>query len=499
MQVIETKADGLKRQYRVTVEAREIEEKIEQKLESLRGTVKMKGFRPGHVPKNLLRKMYGESLTNEVRMDTIQDSVRNALESQAVRPALQPQIDNLSGGTDGEDLAFDLNVEVLPKVEAPDFSTLEVEKPVAQVDEESIDEALQRLAEQQKSFEPRPAGEAAQSGDRVTLDIEVHSGEERIDTLSGEDISVVLGSTYVMPGLSEKLEGATEGEERTFDLTLPEQYPLEKLRGQSVAVRARVKQVAAPKVPEVDEELAKGIGFEDLEGLRNAVRGRIENDFQAASRAKVKRALLDSLDDMVQFEVPEGMVEQEFQGLWAQAHPEEARGQAGHDHDHGDDHDHAHHDHAHHDHDHTHDHEHDHGHGEAEAAAQEVFPPAGAEPESEERQKEREELRRIAERRVRLGLLLAEVGQSNQLNVTQDEINRAVMDQARSMPGREKIVFDFYKNRPEALNQLVAPILEEKVVDFILELAKVSEREVSREELFRDPNDEETEEQAATA
>jgi trigger factor len=257
MQVIETKAEGLKRQYRVTVEAQEIQGKIEEKLESLRGTVNMKGFRPGHVPKSLLRKMYGDSLSNEVRMDTIQDSVRNALETNAIRPALQPQIENLSGGTDGEDLAFDLNVEILPKVEAPDFAALELERPTTLVDEESVDQALQRLAEQQKTFEPRPADEPAQNGDRITLDIEVHSGEERIDQLSGEDISVVLGSTYVMPGLSEKLQGAKEGETREFDLTLPEHYPLEKLRGQAVSVRAQIKQVAAPKVPEIDEELAQ--------------------------------------------------------------------------------------------------------------------------------------------------------------------------------------------------------------------------------------------------
>jgi trigger factor len=216
------------------------------------------------------------------------------------------------------------------------------------------------------------------------------------------------------------------------------------------------------------------------------VRGRIEHDFQAASRAKVKRALLDRLDEMVRFEVPEGMVEQEFQGLWAQAHPEDTRRQAGHDHDHVHGHDHDH-DHDHHD----HAHDHDQGHEAAEAS-----PAAEAEPESEERQKEREELRRIAERRVRLGLLLAEVGQSNQINVTQEEINRAILEQARSMPGQEKMVIEYYRRQPEAMNQLMAPILEEKVVDFILERAKLSEREVSREELFRDPDDEGGEEKA---
>lgn len=478
MQVTETKTDGLKRQYRVTVEAQEIEAKIAQRLETLRNTVRMKGFRPGRVPKDLLLRLYGDSLRQEVRGETIEESVRNALESQSVRPALQPRIDNLSGGESGQDLAFDLDVEIFPSIELPDFSDVALEKPIATVDDEPVDETLQRLAQQHRTFAPRAEGDEAQDGDRLTIDIEVKHGDERIDQISGEDIQVALGSSYVLPGLSEALAGAKAGETRTFDLTLPEAYPLEKLRGEQVAVRAEIKEVAAPSDPIVDEELAKNMGFDALDTLRDAVRKQIEHDFQAASRARAKRNLLDQLDAKVSFDLPQGMVEQEFRGLWHQAHPEDARRELEalyrqdpeHAHDH--------------DHDHAHDHDHEHEHAPA------ANPPAEPEAESPEREKEREELRRIAERRVRLGLLLAEVGRANALNVTQEEINRAILEQARGMPGREQAVFDFYRNRPEAVNQLVAPILEEKVVDYILELAKVSERQVSREELFRDPDDE---------
>jgi trigger factor len=474
MQVTETKTDGLKRQYRVTVEAQEIEAKVTQRLETLRDTVRMKGFRPGRVPKDLLLRLYGDSLRQEVRGETIEESVRNALESQSVRPAMQPRIDNLSGGDDGQDLAFDLDVEVFPAIDLPDFSEIALEKPVATVDDAPVDEVLQRLAQQHRTFAPRAADDKAQDGDRLTIDIEVKHGDERIDQISGEDIQVALGSSYVLPGLSEALVGAQAGETRTFDLTLPEAYPLEKLRGENVAVRAEVKEVAAPSDPAIDDELAKNMGVDSLDALRDAVRKQIEHDFQTASRARAKRNLLDQLDTKVSFDLPQGLVDQEFGSLWHQAHPEDARREleALYQQDHG------------HDHDHDHQHSHDHDHTPAVAAATEP------EADSPERAKEREELRRIAERRVRLGLLLAEVGRSNELTVTQEEINRAVVEQARTMPGREQAVFDFYRKRPEAVNQLVAPILEEKVVDYILELAKVSERQVTREELFRDPDDE---------
>jgi trigger factor len=478
MQVTETKTDGLKRQYRVTVEAQEIESKIAQRLETLRSTVRMKGFRPGRVPKDLLLRLYGDSLRQEVRGETIEESVRNALESQSVRPAMQPSIDNLTGGESGQDLAFDLDVEIFPSIELPDFSEIALDRPVATVDDAPVDEVLQRLAQQHRTFAPRAEDEQAQDGDRLTIDIEVKHGEERIDQISGEDIQVALGSSYVLPGLSEALTGVRAGETRIFDLTLPEAYPLEKLRGESVAVRTEIKEVAAPSDPSVDDELARNMGFDSLDALRDAVRKQVEHDFQTASRARAKRNLLDQLDTKVSFELPPGMVEQEFRGLWQQAHPEDARRELEalyqQDHEHG---------HAH-DHDHDHSHAHDHDQAPADTAA------ASTETDSPEREKERDELRRIAERRGRLGLLLAEVGRTNEINVTQEEINRAVVEQARSMPGREQVVLDFYRKRPEAVNQLVAPILEVKVVDYILELAKVSEREVSREELFRDPDDE---------
>jgi len=448
MQVTETHSDGLKRQLKVVVDAGEIGARFNARLDEIKDRVQLKGFRKGRVPKQHLKKVFGRSLMGEVLQQTIEEKSRAALSERNERPAFQPQISlpedqqEIEKVMSGQaDLAFDMSFEVLPEVNLVDFAELKLERPVAEVDDKAIEEALNQLAERSTSYESAE-GRAAEKGDRLTVDFVGKIDGEPFEGGSAEGVNIVLGQGGFIPGFEEGLEGAKAGEERTVKATFPENYPEKSLAGKEAAFDVKVKDVAAPKRPAIDDEFAKTLGAEDLGKLRELVSEQLKREYEQASRAKVKRALLDELDKRHDFALPPSLVDREFEGIWRQV--TESLQQAG-----------------------------------------RTF-----EDEGKTEEQAREEYRKIAERRVRLGLILGEVGEKAEIQVTQDEMRRALVEQARRFPGQERFVYEFYEKNPGALSELRAPIYEEKVVDHILGKVKLEDKTVSREELFKQDEEE---------
>jgi trigger factor len=491
MQVTETSAEGLKREFRVVVPAGEFEEKVTSRLGEIGRTIQLRGFRPGKVPMQILRQRFGNSVRGEVLESTLQDTSADAIREHNLRPALPPKVDIVSF-SEGTDLEYKMSLEVLPDIPAPSFADLDIERLVVEVPDEDVDRAVERIAEQQRKTEV--AERPAESGDIIVVDIEGRSGEQEIPGASGKDRQVVLGSAGFIPGFEEQLIGAAAGEHRTVRVTFPEDYGAPDFAGKDAVFEVDVKEVRQRLPLVIDDELGKAVGLESLAELRQEVRQQMQRDYEGASRLRLKRSLLDKLAQNYDFAVPPGMVELEFESIWRQYEEEKARAaqpEAA-------------------------------GSGAApeaiegprgevasaespETATGEAGVPAPPpEPESEvgggaaedgEQQAgstENEEAvkadyRRIAERRVRLGLLLAEVGRSNNITVTQDELNQAITREARRHPGYERQVLDFYRQNPEAVGHLRAPIFEDKVVDFIVELAKVEERKISPQDLLSLP------------
>jgi len=459
MQVTEIKAEGLKREYSVILDAADIDQKIDGKLKEISQKIRMPGFRPGKVPPSLVRKMHGDAIKAEVLEETVNETSQKAFDEQSVRPAIQPSID-VKKFDIGEGLEYTINVEILPKIEVKDLGGMELEKLVADVPAEEIDEALTRIADQNKKFEAiEDKKKAAASGDAVIIDYVGKIDDVAFDGGSATDAQLVLGSGMFIPGFEDQLIGAKPDEDRKVEVDFPADYGAAELAGKRAVFDVKVKEVRQAVTPAIDDEFAKAMGLETVDALRDAVRDQIQKDYSSLSRLRLKRSLLDKLADSYDFEVPEGMVDAEFNQIWSQVSAEQ-----------GEEHDHAH------DHDHDHEHDHDHSHEHA------------AEPEIDEEQ--RTEFMGIAERRVRLGLLLSEIGTKNNISVGQDEINREMANQARRFPGQEQQVFDFFRKNPSALAQLQAPLFEDKVVDFIIEMAKINERTVSKEELTADPDEE---------
>jgi trigger factor len=443
MQVTETLSEGLKREFTVVVPAADLESKVSGKLKDLAGRVRLPGFRPGKAPVTLLRKTYGRAVLGEVLEETVSSATQQTLQERSVRPALQPRIE-VKSFDEGKDLEYTIAVEVMPEVEPGDFRAVSLEKLVAEVADEEIEERLAAMAEQMKSFAEVAEGQAARSGDAVVIDFKGSIGGEAFPGGSGTDFELVLGSGSFIPGFETQLEGVKKGDRRTVEVGFPEDYGHKPVAGKQASFEVEVKQVKAPLPTAVDDELAKRLGMENLEALRKTVRQQIEREYAALTRSRLKRALLDALASAHDFPVPPGLVETEFESIWKQVREERERRKAA---------------------------------GE---------PPESAKPEDEEKA----EYRSIAERRVRLGLLLAEVGQRNNVSVSQDELNRAMAEQARRFPGQERQFVEFFQKNPQAQAALRAPILEEKVCDFILEMAQVTERKVTVEELMRDPDEE---------
>lgn len=440
MNITETSADGLKREYKVVISAQDIEQKVNGRLDELRRTVQLPGFRPGKVPVAVIKQRYQGGVLAEVLEDAISDSSRQALSERGLRVALQPKIE-VDKYEEGGDLSYTMGVELLPDIEPGDFAGIELEKPVAAVEDKAVDEALERLASAQSTQAPVTEDRPAELGDIAVIDFAGSVDGEALPGMDGKDYPLELGAGRFVPGFEEQLVGAKVGEHRTINVTFPEDYPHERLKGAATVFEVDVKELRKNVPAELTDELAKEFGMESLEKLREAVGDRIKGEYANVSRQRVKRQLLDKLAEGHSFEVPAGMVDIEFEGIWNRLQEELKNGTAGED--------------------------------------------AG---KSEDELKA--EYRAIAERRVRLGLLLSEVGRRNNIQVTQDEVNRALIAEARRFPGQERQVFEFFKQNQQALDSLRAPIFEDKVVDFILELAKVNEKTVSVEELMTDPDEE---------
>jgi trigger factor len=443
MQVTETGAAGLKREYRVVVSATDLEARVNERLDDLKGRVQLRGFRPGKVPVAHLKKIYGKSAMAEVIEAAVREANNKIVSDNGLKLATEPKVvlPSEEGAVEGviagnSDLAYTVEMEILPPIALMDFKTMKLERLRADVTEAEIDQALQALADQNKPFAPKAEGAA--NGDRVTISFQGTMDGKPFDGGSGDDVPMLLGSGRFIPGFEENLVGLKAGESRTFDIKFPDNYSAPALAGKDATFAVTVKTVEAPGEVTLNDDFAKSLGLDSLSKLRDALRERIERDYAAASRQKLKRAMLDQLDEHHKFEPPPSLVEQEFDNVWS-AIENDLKQQ------------------------------------------NRTFADEGTTEEEA-----REEYRAIAERRVRLGLVIAEIGEKNNINVTEEQLRAAVMEQVRQLPGREQQVWDYYRNNPNALAALRAPLFEDKVVDFVLELAQVADKQVSREELFKE-------------
>jgi trigger factor len=443
MQVTETAAAGLKREYRVVVPATDLEAKVNERLDDLKGRVQLRGFRPGKVPVAHLKRLYGKSAMAEVIEAAVQEANTKIVNDHGFKLAIEPKVvlPTEAGAVEGviagkSDLAYTVEMEIVPPITLADFKGIKLDRLTAPVTEAEIDQALQTIAEQNRPYLPKT--EAAEKGDRVTVSFQGTMNGEAFEGGSGEDVPILLGSGQFIPGFEDNLIGIKAGESRTFDVSFPENYQAAAVAGKAATFAVTAKAVEAPGTVTTDDAFAKTLGLESLDKLRDALRERIEREHAAASRQKVKRALLDQLDALHKFDPPPTLVEEEFTNVW-QTIENDLKQQG------------------------------------------RTFVDEGTTEE-----KARADYRAIAERRVRLGLVLAEIGEKNNIKVTDEQLSQAVVAQARMVPGQEQRVWDYYRNNPGALAALRAPIFEDKVVDFLLELVDVAETQVSREELFKE-------------
>jgi len=448
MQVTETRSEGLRREFKVTLPATELEQRLTSELSTLKDKVKINGFRPGKVPIAHLRRLYGRSVMADVVQSAVNEANRKIIEDNNLKLALEPKIDMSGDQAEVEkaldargDLDFTVAVEVLPTFELADLTDVSVKKLVAPVTDEDLDTAMQRMAAQNRTYATKGEGAEAAGGDRVVVDFIGRIDGEAFQGGTANDITVEIGSGSFIPGFEEQLTGAKAGDTRTISVTFPENYGSAELAGKAAEFDVTVKDVQGPGEVTIDDEFAKGFGMDSLEKLRDGVRSAIQRDFDAQARRKLKKELLDALDTKYSFELPQGLVEQEFTAVWSQVEADlKNNGRTFAD------------------------------EGTTEEAA-------------------RAEYRRIAERRVRLGLVLAQVGSSADIQVTDEEVDRALVDRVRQYPGQERQVWEYFQKNPAAKAELRAPILEEKTVDHLLERINVVEEPTSRDELFRDEDE----------
>ena len=448
MQVKETVADGLKHEFQISVPAADIEAKVDARLFDMKDKVRLNGFRPGKVPVGHLKRLYGRSVAAETIEQLIRETNTEIFSERGFKLATEPKVtmtteqkeveDILAGRSD---LSYTVAVEIVPAIQLADFKSFAVEKPVAEVTEADIDEAIKRIADQNRTFAAKDEGAKAEAGDRVTVSFKGTIDGAPFDGGTGENIQVAIGSGTFIPGFEEQLIGIGSGETRHLTVSFPKNYASEKLAGQPAEFETSATLIEAPQDTPIDDAFAKSLGLESLDKLKEAARQRLSAEFAGATRQRVKRLLLDRLDDAHRFDAPPSLVEEEFKLMWNSIKAEmDSTGKSFAD------------------------------EGTTEEAA-------------------KEEYQKIADRRVRLGLVLSEIGEKNKITVTDDEVSRAVIERARSMPGREKEVWDYYRNNANALAQLRAPIYEDKVVDFILELANVTEKKVTKEDLYKDEDE----------
>jgi trigger factor len=446
MQVTETLAEGLKREFRIVIPAADLDARLSTRLEELKSRINLRGFRPGKVPVAFLKKTYGKSLMGEIVSQAMSETTQKTLADRALRPAAEPKIE-LETALEtvvgkGEDLAFKMAVELVPEFEIADLSTIKLERMVCDVDEADVKAMLERLAEDMRSYADKGEGAKAEKGDALTIDFQGTIDGAPFEGGKGEDVRIVLGQGQLLPGFEEGLIGAKAGETRELKLRFPDDYAVARLKGKEAAFTVTVHEVRAPQAVEIDDAFAERLGAGSLDRLSQALRERIAGEYKRRAREHLKRKLLDALDARHGFALPQGLVDAEFNQIWHQLQ-----------------------------------HAFEHGH-----------PPEEDVGKSEVELKD--EYRKIAERRVRLGLVLAEIGRRNNIMITEEEINRAIGEEARRFPGQERKVYQHYQENPQALAALRAPLYEDKVVDFILELADITERKVTKDELMRDPDSE---------
>jgi trigger factor len=441
MQVTETSADGLKREYRVVVPASDLAAKVDEKLDDLKGRVQLRGFRPGKVPVAHLKRIYGKAAMAEVIEAAVREANSKIVTDNGYKLATEPKVVPEEGAVEGviegtADLAYKVEIEIVPPIELTDFKAIKLQRLTADVTDAEVDEALDKIAEQNRPFVAKVEG--AEKGDKVTVSFQGMLDGKPFEGGSGDDAPILIGSGQFIPGFEDNLIGMKAGESRTFDVKFPDSYSAPALAGKDATFNVTASAVEAPGVVTLDDDFAKSLGLESLAKLRDGVKDRLQREHTAASRQKLKRVLLDQLDERHKFEPPPSLVEQEFNTVWGTVDGDlKAQGRS--------------------------------------------FADEGTTEE-----KAREEYRAIAERRVRLGLVIAEIGEKNNIRVTDEQITAAVVERARQLPGQEQQVWEYYRNNPNALASIRAPIFEEKVVDFLLELAEITEKPVSREELFKD-------------
>jgi len=438
MQVTETKSEGLNRQFKVALPAKEIEEKISHRLQELAKTIKLPGFRPGKVPVSVLRSKYGPSVMGEVLERAVSDSSSQALAEKGLRPAMQPEIE-ITSFEDGQDLEYTIAVEILPEITPVDFAKIKLERLVPNTNEAEIDSVLENLAKSNGTSAPVKGERKTESGDVLVIDFLGRVDGVEFAGGKAEGYELTLGSGSFIPGFEEQLIGVKVGDKVAVKVKFPDNYGAADLSGKDAVFDCTVHELKETVPAAIDDELAKKMGMENLDALRVAIKEEQEREFNTMSRMTLKRELLNELADAHDFEVPEKLLEREFDSIWAQF--EEQR----------------------------------------------KNPKAAADPADEGKSDEdhKEEFRGIAERRIRLGLLLSEIGRANNVEISQEDINRQLMTEARGQPGHEKEVMDYYRNNPEAMEQLSAPVYEEKVVDFILEQVKVTDKKATMDDLIK--------------
>nr|WP_170610238.1 trigger factor [uncultured Ruegeria sp.] len=433
MQVTETLNEGLKRGYNIVVSAAELDEKVNEKLTEAQPEIEMKGFRKGKVPMALLKKQFGQRLLGEAMQESIDGAMNKHFEDSGDRPALQPEVKMTNEDwKEGDDVEVAMSYEALPAIPEVDLKSVELDKLIVKADDAAVEEALNNLAETAQDFKARRKGSKAKDGDQVVIDFVGKVDGEEFEGGSAEDYPLVLGSNSFIPGFEEQLVGVKAEEEKDVNVTFPAEYGAEHLAGKDAVFTCTVKEVKEPVAAEINDELATKFGAEDLAALKGQIAERLEAEYAGASRAVMKRALLDVLDEKVSFDLPPSLVEAEAKQIAHQLWHEENPEVEGHD------------------------------HGEIEPT---------------------DEHNKLAERRVRLGLLLAELGQKAEVEVTDAEMTQAIMNQARQYPGQERQFFEFVQQNAQMQQQLRAPIFEDKVIDYIVELAQVADKEVSKDDL----------------
>ncbi|WP_297775646.1 trigger factor [uncultured Roseovarius sp.] len=433
MQVTETLNEGLKRGYKMTLSAKDLDEKVNAKLKEAQPDIELKGFRKGKVPLPLLKKQFGQRVLGEAMQESVDDAMKAHFEAKGERPAFEPDVKMANQEwKEGDDVEIELSYEALPAIPEVDLKSLKLERLVAKADDAAVDEALKNLAENAQDFKDRKKGTKAKDGDQVVIDFVGKVDGEPFDGGSAEDYPLVLGSGSFIPGFEEQLVGVKVEEEKAVTVTFPEAYQAAHLAGKEAVFDCTIKAVREPVAAEINDELAQKYGAEDLAALKTQIGERLEMEYAGAARAILKRHVLDQLDEKVSFELPPSMVETEAKQIAHQLWHEENPDVHGHDH-----------------------------------------------PEIDVT----DEHNKLAERRVRLGLLLADLGQKAEVQVSDAEMTQAVMNQARQYPGHEREFFEFVQKNPQMRQQLRAPIFEDKVIDYVVELADVTDKELSKEEL----------------